>query len=112
MRARLQRIAIVACVTLSSVCLVLAAGGAAASGAPVSQTTQVEWNAVHDALGRPGTMMRGDVLGAVAMRHARPCSPANSSGYSVRKQAAPMPHAGESASEGAGVSGRIISGLQ
>src|SRR5262249_5826616 len=61
MRVRLQRLAIGACVALSTVGMVLAVGGAAA--APVSQTaTPVDWNAVQDALGRPGTMMAGDVF--------------------------------------------------
>jgi Domain of Unknown Function (DUF1259) len=62
MRIRLQRIAIVVCVMLGSVATVLASGGAAAAGPPLGQTTSVDWNAVQDALGRPGTMMPGDVF--------------------------------------------------
>jgi hypothetical protein len=59
---RLQRIAIVACVMLGSMATVLAVGGAAAAGPSVAQTTSVDWNAVQDAMGRPGTMMPGDVF--------------------------------------------------
>jgi DNA-binding beta-propeller fold protein YncE len=47
---------------VSSVATVIAAGGAAAAGAPLGQTTPVDWNAVQDAVGRPGTMMPGDVF--------------------------------------------------
>jgi hypothetical protein len=61
MRTRFQRIAIVACVMLGSVATVLVSGGVAA-GAPLGQATPVDWNAVQDALGRPGTMMPGDVF--------------------------------------------------
>jgi hypothetical protein len=45
-----------------SVTTVLASGGAAAARQPLAQTTPVDWNAVQDALGRPGTMMPGDVF--------------------------------------------------
>ena len=61
MKMRLQRIAISVCVLLVSVAAVLVTGGAAA-GAPVHQVTDVDWAAVQDALGRPGTMMPGDVF--------------------------------------------------
>jgi hypothetical protein len=47
---------------VSSVATVIASGGAAAAGAPLGQTTPVDWNAVQDAVGRPGTMMPGDVF--------------------------------------------------
>jgi hypothetical protein len=46
---------------LVSVAAVLVTGGAAA-GAPSSQVADVDWTAVQDALGRPGTMMAGDVF--------------------------------------------------
>lgn len=56
-----QRAAILSSVTLASVALVLSTGGSAAVGAPARQAA-VDWNAVQDALGRPGTMMPGDVF--------------------------------------------------
>jgi hypothetical protein len=46
---------------LSSVSMVLVAGGGAAIGAPSRQAADVDWSAVQDAVGRPGTMMPGDV---------------------------------------------------
>src|SRR5712691_5261368 len=49
------------CVLLVSVAAVLVTGGAAA-GAPVHQVADVDWSAVQDTLGRPGTMMPGDVF--------------------------------------------------
>jgi hypothetical protein len=62
MKFPLQRSAIVSCVTLVSVAAVLVAGGSAAIGAPARQSADVDWSAVQDALGRPGTMMPGDVF--------------------------------------------------
>jgi hypothetical protein len=62
MKIPLQRIGILACVTLVSVATVLLAGGSAAVGAPARQSADVDWSAVQDALGRPGTMMAGDVF--------------------------------------------------
>jgi hypothetical protein len=62
MRVRRERIAIVACVLLGSVATVLAFGGGAAAGAPHGQTGAVDWSAVQDALGRPGTTMPRDVF--------------------------------------------------
>ena len=62
MKMPLQRTAMVLCVTLVSVATVLVAGGSAAVGAPARQSADVDWNAVQDALGRPGTMMPGDVF--------------------------------------------------
>src|SRR5258708_36243887 len=50
------------CVMLASVATVFATGGGAAAGAPSRQIADVDWSAVQDALGRPGTMMPGDVL--------------------------------------------------
>jgi hypothetical protein len=61
MKTRLQRIAISLSVMLLSVGAVLVTGGAAA-GAPAHQVPDVDWGAVQDALGRPGTMMPGDVF--------------------------------------------------
>jgi hypothetical protein len=46
---------------LGSVSMVLVAGGGAAIGAPSRQAADVDWSAVQDAVGRPGTMMPGDV---------------------------------------------------
>jgi hypothetical protein len=60
MRA-LRTTAIAACVMLGSVSTVLIAGSSAA-GAPAPQAAAVDWSAVQDALGRPGTMMPGDVF--------------------------------------------------
>ncbi len=61
MRSRVQRSAILTCVTLLSVATVLMSGGSAI-GAPARQAGDVDWNAVQDALGRPGSMMAGDVF--------------------------------------------------
>src|SRR5262252_7000085 len=57
----IQRSAIVAAVALLSIAIVLVST-AAAVGAPAQQTSDVDWNAVQTALGRPGTMMAGDVF--------------------------------------------------
>jgi uncharacterized protein DUF1259 len=62
MKSRLQRSAILLCVTLVSVATVLVSGGSAAIGASARQSGDVDWNAVQDAVGRPGTMMAGDVF--------------------------------------------------
>ena len=62
MNVPLQRTAILSCITLVSVAMVLVAGGSAAIGAPARQPADVDWTAVQDALGRPGTMMAGDVF--------------------------------------------------
>ena len=62
MKMPLQRTAILLCVTLVSVATVLVAGGSVAVGAPARQSADVDWSAVQDALGRPGTMMPGDVF--------------------------------------------------
>src|SRR5438132_7110157 len=62
MRSVHRRVAISVCVMLVSVATVLVAGGSAAIGAPARQAGDVDWNAVQDALGRPGTMMPGDVF--------------------------------------------------
>lgn len=48
-------------VMLASVSSVLIVGGGAPAGAPARQFPTVDWSAVQDALGRPGTMMPGDV---------------------------------------------------
>ena len=61
MRVPFQRTAILSCVTIFSIAIVLIAGGSAAVGAPARQP-DVDWNAVQDAVGRPGTMMPGDVF--------------------------------------------------
>ncbi len=61
MKIRIQRTAILSCVTLASIALVLVVGSPAAIGAPGRQA-DLDWNAVQDALGRPGTMMPGDVF--------------------------------------------------
>src|SRR5215471_1821197 len=58
----IQRSGIVAAVALLSIAIVLVSSTAAAVGAPAQQTSDVDWNAVQDALGRPGTMMAGDVF--------------------------------------------------
>jgi hypothetical protein len=47
---------------LGSVLMVAASGSGVVVGAPLGQTTSPDWNAVQDALGRPGTMMPGDVF--------------------------------------------------
>src|SRR6266581_1671197 len=62
MRIPFTRTAILSCVTLASVALVLVSGESAAIGAPARQAGDVDWNAVQDALRRPGTMMPGDVF--------------------------------------------------
>src|SRR5438132_10247711 len=62
MRSVHRRVAISVCVMLVSVATVLVAGGGAAAGAPARQVADVDWSAVQDALGRPGTMMPGDVF--------------------------------------------------
>src|SRR5437879_5633049 len=62
MRSAHRRVAISVCVMLVSVATVLVAGGGAAAGAPARQVADVDWTAVQDALGRPGTMMPGDVF--------------------------------------------------
>ena len=62
MKVPLPRTAILSCITLVSVAMVLVAGGSAAIGAPARQSADVDWSAVQDALGRPGTMMAGDVF--------------------------------------------------
>jgi Domain of Unknown Function (DUF1259) len=62
MTMSLQRVAILSCVTLASVATVLVGGGVAAFGAPARQSADVDWTAVQDALGRPGSMMPGDVF--------------------------------------------------
>src|SRR5882762_7227620 len=62
MKIRLQRTATSVCVLLVAVATVLVAGGGAAAGAPSRQVADVDWSAVQDALGRPGTMMPGDVF--------------------------------------------------
>src|ERR1700738_5315166 len=62
MSTSFRRTAISACVLLISVATVLVTGGGAAVGAPSRQVADVDWTAVQDALGRPGTMMPGDVF--------------------------------------------------
>ena len=62
MKVPLTRTAIVSCVTLVWFATVLISGGSAAVGAPARQAADVDWDAVQDALGRPGTMMQGDVF--------------------------------------------------
>src|SRR5947209_6496297 len=62
MKIPLRRTAILSSVAVISLATVLLSGGSAAIGAPVRQSTEVDWNAVQDALGRPGTMMAGDVF--------------------------------------------------
>ena len=57
----MQRSAVVAVVALLSIAVVLVSSSAAV-GAPAQQTSDVDWNAVQEALGRPGTMMAGDVF--------------------------------------------------
>jgi hypothetical protein len=59
---RLHRTAISMAVLFGSISGVLAVGGGAAIGAPARQPAPVDWSAVQDALGRPGTMMAGDVF--------------------------------------------------
>src|SRR5438309_9041696 len=62
MRSAHRVVAISVSVMLVSVAAVLVAGGGAAAGAPARQVADVDWSAVQDALGRPGTMMPGDVF--------------------------------------------------
>src|SRR3982074_3719488 len=62
MKIRLHRTATSVCVLLVSSATVLLIGGGAAAGAPSRQVADVDWSAVQDALGRPGTMMAGDVF--------------------------------------------------
>lgn len=58
-----RRAAISAAVLMGSLATVLVAGGPAVAGAPTAQQAgDVDWNAVQDALGRPGMMMAGDVF--------------------------------------------------
>jgi len=57
-----KKAALVASVMVASVSSVLFAGGGAAVGAPEWQAAAVDWSAVQEALGRPGTMMPGDVF--------------------------------------------------
>jgi hypothetical protein len=61
MKIPLRRAALSVCVTIASTATVLLIGGGAAAGAPSRQVADVDWSAVQDALGRPGTMMAGDV---------------------------------------------------
>jgi hypothetical protein len=61
MRIPLQRVAVMASVMATSVALVLVSSGGAAIGASAQQA-DVDWNAVQDAVGRPGTMMNGGVF--------------------------------------------------
>jgi len=62
MKTPFLRTATVAGVMLASVSSVLIVGGGAAVGAPARQVAGVDWSSVQDALGRPGTMMPGDVF--------------------------------------------------
>ena len=62
MQIPLRRAALSVCVTIVSSATVLLIGGGAAAGAPLRQVADVDWSAVQDALGRPGTMMAGDVF--------------------------------------------------
>src|SRR5438105_9341841 len=62
MQISLRRAALSVCVTIVSSATVLLIGGGAAAGAPSRQIADVDWSAVQDALGRPGTMMAGDVF--------------------------------------------------
>jgi hypothetical protein len=61
MKLPFRRTVLVGSMLLGSVSMVLVAGGGAAIGAPSRQATDVDWSAVQDAVGRPGTMMPGDV---------------------------------------------------
>jgi len=61
MRVSLPRLALIASVAATSMALVIFSGGSAAIGAPARQA-DVDWNAVQDAVGRPGTMMNGGVF--------------------------------------------------
>src|SRR6266436_4393794 len=62
MKIPIRRAALSVCVTIVSSATVLLIGGGAAAGAPSRQVADVDWSAVQDALGRPGTMMAGDVF--------------------------------------------------
>ena len=62
MQIPLRRAALSVCITLVSSATVLVIGGGAAAGAPSRQVADVDWSAVQDTLGRPGTMMAGDVF--------------------------------------------------
>jgi hypothetical protein len=61
MKIPIQRTVILSLVTVVSLATVLVSGGSAV-GAPARQSADVDWNAVQDALGRPGAMMPGDVF--------------------------------------------------
>src|SRR5258708_1800717 len=62
MQIPLRLAALSVCLTLVSSATVLLIGGRAAAGAPSRQVADVDWSAIQDALGRPGTMMGGDVF--------------------------------------------------
>jgi hypothetical protein len=62
MQTPFRRTAIATCVLIGSIATVLVAGTGAVSGAPSRQAADVDWTAVQAALGRPGTMMPGDVF--------------------------------------------------
>jgi Domain of Unknown Function (DUF1259) len=65
MKSPFQRTVVGGSVALASIALVLLAGGGTVVGAPARQPVSpvsVDWMAVQDALGRPGTMMAGDVF--------------------------------------------------
>lgn len=62
MKIPFRRTAMSVGVLLVSIAAVLVTGGGAAVGAPSRQVADVDWSAVQDALGRPGTMMPGDVF--------------------------------------------------
>jgi hypothetical protein len=61
MRVPLRRLAVMSSVMTASLALVIVSGGSAAVGAPARQA-DVDWDAVQDAVGRPGTMMNGGVF--------------------------------------------------
>src|SRR6267143_392311 len=63
MKIRLHRTATSVGVLLVAVATVLVAGGGAAAGAPSRQVADVDWSAVQDALGRPGTDLKVTVNG-------------------------------------------------
>src|SRR3982751_208454 len=58
MKSPIHRSVISVSVALVSLAIVLVSGG----GAVARQADDADWNAVQDALGRPGTMMPGDVF--------------------------------------------------
>ena len=62
MKPHFRSTAIVACVMLVSLATVLVPGDGAAARTFSRQPTDVDWDAVQDALGRSGTMMAGDVF--------------------------------------------------